>query len=83
MLTYEENVKAILKTHFAGFKEELIDSACNSILKLKQQPINDMVIDLLKLEIGKQEEWLAFAGYNEHNVDIVFNTLRFFLNEMR
>lgn len=28
MLTYEQNVKAILECIFAGYKDELIDIAC-------------------------------------------------------
>lgn len=82
MRTYEENVKAILETCFAGFKEELINNACNSILKLKQRYITDMIIEMIKIEIGRQEEWLMCAGYNEHNVDIAFNTLKFYLKEL-
>lgn len=35
MLTREENIKAILETCFAGFKEKLIDEAVKSILKLE------------------------------------------------
>lgn len=30
-MTYEENVRAILESNFAGFKEEIIDAACKSI----------------------------------------------------
>ena len=35
MLTYEENVKAILECCFPGYKEELINDACKSICALK------------------------------------------------
>ena len=37
MLTYEENVRAVLETHFSGFKDEIIDSAVNSIMRIKTQ----------------------------------------------
>ena len=33
-MTREQNVRAIIETHFAGFKEEIIDSAVNRILEL-------------------------------------------------
>ena len=35
-ITYKENIKAILECYFTGFKEEIIDSACNRILE--QEP---------------------------------------------
>lgn len=35
-MTYKENIKAILECYFTGFKEEIIDSACNRILE--QEP---------------------------------------------
>lgn len=35
-MTYKENITAILECYFTGFKEEIIDSACNRILE--QEP---------------------------------------------
>lgn len=35
MLTFKENVKAILESNFAGFKEEIIDLAAEKICSLK------------------------------------------------
>ena len=32
-MTHKENIKAILECNFAGFKEEIIDSACDRILE--------------------------------------------------
>ena len=40
-MTYKENIKAILECSFAGFKEEIIDSACNRILE--QEPCDDAI----------------------------------------
>lgn len=37
-MTQEENIKAILNAHFVGFKDEIIDSATNTICELKQEP---------------------------------------------
>lgn len=34
MMTYEENVRAILETHFAGYKEEVIESAVKRIMDI-------------------------------------------------
>ena len=32
-MTYKDNIMAILECYFAGFKKEIIDSACNRILE--------------------------------------------------
>ena len=45
MLTREQNVRAIIETHFAGFKEEIIDSAVNRILELKDEPNQRRIVD--------------------------------------
>lgn len=37
-MTQKENIKAILNAHFVGFKDEIIDSATNTICELKQEP---------------------------------------------
>lgn len=36
-MTYEEDVRAILETNFAGFKEQIIDIAAKKIMALEQQ----------------------------------------------
>lgn len=36
-MTYKENIKAILECCFAGFKEEIIEAACNRILEIEQK----------------------------------------------
>lgn len=33
-MTYEQNVRAILESNFAGFKDEIIDIACERICEL-------------------------------------------------
>jgi len=45
-MTYKENIKAILECCFTGFKEEIIDSACNRILE--QEPCEDEYIKIPK-----------------------------------
>lgn len=44
-MTYKQNITAILECYFAGFKEEIIDSACNRILEqeLEQEPCEDAI----------------------------------------
>lgn len=37
-MTYEQNVKTILESNFAGFKEEIIDIACQRICELADNP---------------------------------------------
>ncbi len=32
-MSIKENIKSILECYFAGFKEEIIDNACNRILE--------------------------------------------------
>lgn len=34
-MTYRENIRAILECYFTGFKEEIIDNACDRILDLE------------------------------------------------
>lgn len=34
-MTYKDNITAILECNFPGFKQEIIDNACNRILELK------------------------------------------------
>lgn len=37
-MTYAQNVESIIRTHFSGFQDEIIDSAVESILKLQYKP---------------------------------------------
>lgn len=34
------------------------------------------VLDKIRVEIEKQDKWLAQAGYNAYNVDIAFNSIK-------
>ena len=56
-MTYEQNVKAILESNFAGFKEEIIDIACKRIcmletLETKEETI-DRVLEIIDRKIGE------------------------------
>jgi len=51
----------------------------------KSLPPEDMVkedstLDKVRVELEKQEKWLAEAGYNAYNVSIAFNSIRLALN---
>lgn len=51
MLTYEQNVKAILKRIFAGYKDEIIENACTKICALKlSENINVLTKDSVTRE---------------------------------
>lgn len=68
-MTKEENIKAILNAHFVGFKDEIIDSATNTICELKQEPFMNkpcvsagvcehdklQLLDRIKADIEKQQ----------------------------
>ena len=61
-MTREQNVRSIIETHFAGFKEEIIDSAVNRILELKDEPKQrtndcDDVISREDVLMTLTEEW--------------------------
>lgn len=40
-MTYKENIKAILELYFTGYKEEIIDSACDRIVDQETKLIFD------------------------------------------
>lgn len=67
-MTYKENITAILECYFTGFKEEIIDSACNRILE-QQPPITP------KEKTGKwiDEKWhvLDLIGVTCSNCNVV------------
>lgn len=94
-MTYKENITAILECCFAGFKQEIIEGACNRILELEpfinktcvsEGVCNEdkiKVLDKISAEIENQEKWIMCAGYNAYNVDIAFNSIKKVLKESR
>lgn len=44
-MTKEDNIRAILETHFAGFREDLIESAVKMIMRLEVQHGHWEIID--------------------------------------
>ena len=62
-MTYEQNVKAILETNFAGFKEEIIDIACERICMLETK---EEIIDRVLAVIDEvDEEYMSWHGIIE------------------
>lgn len=72
-MTHKENITAILECYFTGFKEEIIDSACNRVLE--QERCEDAisrqaVLDMLE-DINGETEGVGF--YYEHYVEYIKN----------
>ena len=68
-MTYEQNVEAILESNFVGFKEEIIDNACERICMLgtKEETI-DRVLKIIDEEnnLSKLVEETPFGcGLND------------------
>ena len=67
-MTYKENVTAILECNFAGFKQEIIDTAVNNILTLSENKGKWIPISSI-IEIPKEGTyWVTFEyenGYRE------------------
>lgn len=89
MMTYKDNITSILECNFSGFKKEIIDNACDCILRLKcndrmtkKDSIND-VLDKIGREIDRQEKWLYHSGYTACNIDIVFSVIKSKIAESR
>ena len=40
-MTRKENIRAILECYFTGFKDVMIDSACERICELEQEPTDE------------------------------------------
>ena len=50
-MTRKENIRAILECYFTGFKDVMIDSACERICELEQEPTAEKsVLDMTELE---------------------------------
>lgn len=49
-MTRKENITAILECCFAGFKEEIIEAACNRILGLKPKNSGNEILEIVLKE---------------------------------
>lgn len=64
-MTYEQNVKAILESNFAGFKEEIIDIACKRICMLEtKEEIIDRVLEIIDNTRWDKEEKQIERAWN-------------------
>lgn len=72
MMDYRTNVKAILETCFAGFKDELIEAAADRIYSLKVEPLHMVIadgsIEPIKPKVIRGR-WLK-QMINGHDVDL-------------
>lgn len=64
--------------------KEMKDQSLNSLNSRSLSPEGkmkeDSTLDKVRVELEKQEKWLAEAGYNAYNVSIAFNSIRLALN---
>ena len=59
-MTYEQNVKAVLESHFIGFRDEIIDNASKRICELETNGAIDRVVNI----IDKRLEWCGDKNYS-------------------
>lgn len=88
-MTHKDNIKAILEAHFAGFKDELIESAVERIMSIKYTPCVDAIGRKQAREIIRKrlyESAMNNAGYKceapEIFKDIAENRLDVWLDEV-
>lgn len=62
MMGYRNNVKAVLETCFAGFKDELIEAATDRICNLKERPLYMVKADGSIEPLQKTGKWRKAAG---------------------
>jgi len=68
-MTYKENITAILECCFAGFKEEIIEAACNRILGLKPKTGHWIRVDKTKVKCSECEITHMIAQYPNGKID--------------
>ena len=63
-MTYKENITAILECCFAGFKKEIIDSACNRILEQEPKwiPVSERLPEDSELVLFSTKTDRVFEG---------------------
>ncbi len=72
-MTYKENVTAILECNFAGFKQEIIDTAVDCIMALSVEPCRDA--DDYENEIADLHNRLDIAEYDKERYKEEITTL--------
>lgn len=61
-------------------KEQTENLSNSKSLSPEDMVKEDSTLDKVRVELEKQEKWLAEAGYNAYNVSIAFNSIRLALN---
>lgn len=61
-------------------REQSLNSSNSRSLLPEGKMKEDSTLDKVRVELEKQEKWLAEAGYNAYNVSIAFNSIRLALN---
>jgi frataxin-like iron-binding protein CyaY len=72
-MTYKENVTAILECNFAGFKQEIIDTAVDCIMALSAEPCR--TADDYENEIADLHNRLDIAEYDKERYKEEITTL--------
>lgn len=72
-MTYRQNVKAILECIFVGFKDELIEVACERICDLKELEINKIRDEIEKMRDKPDGKWENEGTYL--NIDFVLGVI--------
>lgn len=72
-MTYRQNVKAILECIFAGFKDELIEVACERICELKEFEVNKIRDEIEKMHGKSDDKWGNDGTYL--NIDFVLGVI--------
>lgn len=68
-MTKEDNIRAILETHFTGFKEEIIDSAVNSLMWVTNSGIGrwkHIGVGLYECSRCYHKPWYSGSIYSIH-----------------
>ena len=72
-MTYRQNVKAILECIFVGFKDELIEVACERICELKEFEIIKIKDEIEKMRSKPDGKWENNGTYL--NIDFVLGVI--------
>ena len=71
-MTHKENIKAILECYFTGFKEEIIDSACNRLLEQQSKteqwiPVSEG-LPKPRIDVWCDSDMGQMVGYYEEHI---------------
>ena len=61
--------------NFSG--DSAMQESIDAIREMPSVTPQEPVLDKIRAEIEQQEKWLMDAGYNQYNVDIALNSIKF------